>query len=88
MHSVLLISLDCPADFEGLSGFRMCMDEVHNVYLYIGGTMVVPLVEMMSNRIFEIFTNDVEVALKSVHKSMLCLSNILDFACFARHAVY
>ena len=55
MHPVLPISLDCPADFEGLSGFRMCMDEVHNVYLYVGGTMVVPLVEMMPNRIFEIY---------------------------------
>ena len=65
------------------------MDEAHNVYLYIGGTMVVLLVEIMSNSVFEVFTIEVvDMALKPLHKSMFCLSNILDFACFASDAVY
>ena len=46
--------------------------------------LVAKLVEMVSNRIFEVFTRYVvEMSLESIHKSTFCLSNVLDFTDFA-----
>ena len=89
MHPVLPISLNCPADFECLIGFRMCMDEIHNVYLYVRDTIVAWLVEVISNGVLQILVVDIiEMALETVHKSTFCLSNILDLADFTGNAVY
>ena len=63
------------------------MDEIHNVCFCVGNTMVVPLVEVMSNHIFKILTVDiVEMALKTVHESTSGLSNIY-LICFASDTV-
>ena len=67
----------------------MCVDKVHNVYLYIRDSIMAWHVEMMPDSIFLIADADVvEVALETVHQSPLGLSNVLHVAVLARDAVY
>ena len=62
----------------------MCMDEVHNFYFKIRNTIVVRLVEVMTNRKFKVLAVDiVEMSLEIVS----WLSNILDDTNFTGDAV-
>ena len=90
MNPILPIPLNSPVYVGSLFGSRVCMYEIHNVYFHhnVGNTIVVPLVEMMSNRIFKIIATDiVEMALEAVQESMFGLSDVLDLTYFVSDTV-
>ena len=67
----------------------MCVDEVHNVNLYIRDSIMAGPVEVMPYSIFLIVDADVvKMALKTVHQSSFGLSNVLHMAVLAGNAVY
>ena len=88
MHSSVSCIFNGPTDFGNLRDSGCAWIKSTMCIFYIGSTIVVKLVEMMSNCIFEILTTDVvEKALKSIHEFTFGLPDILDPACFAGYAV-
>ena len=65
------------------------MNEINNMYFNVIYAVMVRLVEVVTNRVLEVFATDVmHVALEPVHQSSLGLAYILQFAGFAGYTVY